>query len=173
MRRHDAALDSQTELEGGGHEEKLEARGFEPSYATFTPIPHYHGDTVRLFLLGAAALLLFASPLYADSLKDQFPFLVFGAFVSVAVAALTDPHKRLSLMADAVVSGVGMTAYAGWGLLGYESADLVAFVLRLAVAAIFLFAFYFSLKTVRAFALGEVGRRDRFGVLSDTDRGDS
>ncbi len=146
-------------------------RGLESSYATFTTIPHYHGDAARGLLLGGAALLLIASPLYADSIHMEFPFMVVGALFAVAAAALTDPHKRLSLMADAVVAGVGMTVYAGWGLLNYDSANPIAFVLRLAVAVIFLFAFYFSLKTVRAFALHEIGREDDFAT-EDKERND-
>ena len=144
-------------------------RGLEPSYATFTSIPHYHGGIVRGLLLGAAAFLLVTSPMYADSISDQFPFLVFGAFMAVIAAAFTDPHKRFSLAADAVVAGVGMIAYSGWALMGYDSSDLLAFVLRAVVAIVFLFAFYFSLKTVRAFALHEVGRHDRFGEISNDD----
>lgn len=163
MRGQHAALDSESEPEGAP------GRAFGPSYPDFTPIPHYHGDKARMFLLGAAALMLFASPLYADSLKDQFWLIVCGALASVAVAAVTDPHRRGSLMADAVVAGAGMAAYAGWGLLGYDPADPVTFVLRLAVAIIFLFAFYFSLKTVRAFLLKEVGRHDRLGELTTND----
>ena len=148
-------------------------RGLEPSYATYNTIPHYYGDVVRGLLLGAAALLLIASPLYADAIRSQFPFLVFGAFCAVTVAAFTDPHKKLSLMADATVAGAGLIVYAGWGLLGYDGVNPTAFVLRLAVAVLFLFAFYFSLKTVRAFALHEVGKDERFVAEENPDRKNS
>lgn len=162
MRRDSGPLDTQV-----NRDDDFGIKGFEPSYATFTSIPHYYGDIVRGLLLGAAALLLISFPLYADSVRTQFPFIIFGAFVAVAVAAFTDPHKRISLMADAIVAGVGMVVYAGWGLLGYDGLNPVAFVLRLAIAVICLFAFYFSLKTVRAFALHEIGKHDRFGEVEE------
>ena len=150
----------------------LSVRGFEPSYATFNPIPHYYGDVARGLLLGAAALSLVASPLYADALQSQFPLLLFGAFAAVTVAAFTDPHRKASLMADAVVAGVGLLVYGNWAVVGYESADPIAFILRIAIGILFLFAFYFSLKTVRAFALHEIGRRDRFGMFEGDTSGD-
>ena len=154
----------------GDPAKEWEIRGLESSYATYNTIPHYYGDVVRGLLLGAAALLLIASPLYADAIRSQFPFLVLGAFCAVTVAAFTDPHKKLSLMADATVAGTGLIVYAGWGLLGYDSVNPVAFVLRLAVAVIFLFAFYFSLKTVRAFALHEIGRGEVFTPEDTADK---
>ena len=141
-------------------EKERVVRGVGPSYATFTPIPHYYGDAVRTLLVGATALLLLASPLYADAIRIEFPFMVLGALIAVAVAAFTDPQKRITLMADSVVAGVGLIVYAGWALLGYDG-NPIAFVLRISVAIIFLFAFYFSLKTVRAFVLHEVGREGR------------
>ena len=50
--------------------------------------------------------------------------------------------------------------YAAWGLFEYDSINPVAFVLRLAIAVILLFGFYFSVKTVRAFMLGQIGKRE-------------
>ena len=148
-------------------------KGLGPSYATFNTIPHYYGDATRGLLLGAATLLLISSPLYADAISTQFIFIVFGAIVTVIAAAFTDPHKRASLMADAVVGGVGLAVYAGWGLMGYSAINPVSLVLRLAIALIFLFAFYFSLKTVRAFALHEIGKEDDFSKVEENGVGEN
>lgn|SRR3989344_4077979 len=166
MRQHDAALDSQTE-----RRDTQGAVGVEPSYASFSPIPHYHGDSARMLLIGAAALMLLASPFYADALRTQFPFLVIGALLTVMAAAFTDPHRRGSLIADAVVSGTGLAVFAGWALMSWDGLDPVSLMFRLVIAVVFLFAFYFSLKTVRAFALHEIGRHDQFGVLSEDKTG--
>lgn len=130
-------------------------RGFEPSYARPTLIPHYYGDAVRELFLGGAALMLVASPLYADSIRTQFTFIVLGAFLAVVFAALTNPRNYWVLCGDAAVSGVGMIFFALWGLIGYDEISPTAFVLRLALALIFLFGFYYSVKTVRAMSLHE------------------
>gem|GEM_PF-5152135 len=134
--------------------------GFEASYAAFTSIPHYYGTVVRQLLLGGTALALLTSPLYADSIQIEFPFEMFGALFAVCAAALTNPRNRYTLMADAIIAGVAMIVYAGWGLLEYQTISPVTFILRVVIAIIFLFAFYFSLKTVRAFAMHQIGVRD-------------
>lgn len=150
------------------HRGNIEPHGFEPSYARWPSVTHYYGDVVRELFLGAAALMLITSPLYADSLSVQFPFIVVGALAVVALAAFTNPHKRWSLMGDCVVAGVGVVVYAVWGLAGYgKIASPIAFVLQIAIALIFLFAFYYALKTVRAFSLHQIGKRDRFDEFQE------
>lgn len=123
-------------------------------------VPHYYGDVSRQCLLGAVALLLLASPLYGDNVRIEFPFEIAGALVIVAFAAFTNPHLRWACMGDAAVSGAGLALYAGWAFFEYDSISPLALVLRLAIALIFLFAFYFSMKTVRSFALHQIGRRE-------------
>lgn len=140
----------------------IEPHGFEPSYAHWPSITHYYGDVVRELFLGGAALMLVSSPLYADALQVQFPFIVVGALVVVALAAFTNPHKQWSCAADCVVAGAAVVVYGMWSLYGYEEVGPIAFVLRLAIAIIFLFAFYYALKTVRAFSLHQIGKQDRF-----------
>ena len=145
-----------------------EPHGLEPSYARWPSITHYYGDVVRELFLGGAALMLVASPLYADSLQMEFPFIVLGSLVAVALAAFTNPHKRLSSIGDCVVSGAIVVIYGVWGLSGYDMINPIAFVLRLAIAVIFLFAFYYALKTVRAFSLHQIGKWDRFDEFQES-----
>ena len=166
MTKGDAAKDY-----GGASERAV--HGFEPSYSSYSTIRHYHGDIARDLLLGAAALSLIASPLYADSLKTQFPLIIAGVLASAVAAGLTDPKRRISATIDAVVSGVALVMYAGWALVNYSGENPVAFVLRMAIAIIFFFAFYFSMKTVRAFSLGEVGAHEREGVVSTHSTGNT
>lgn len=131
------------------------------------PLSHYYGDVARQLMLGAAALMLFASPFYADNLRVEFPFEVFGTLVLVCLAAFTNPLKKSVLTADAIATGVGLTLYQIWALAGYEQSSLVAFVLRECIAVIFLFAFYFSVKTVRAMILHQVGQKDTSTEFGD------
>ncbi len=123
-------------------------------------IPHYYGDAARQLLLGAAALMLIASPLYSNNLRAAFPFIVAGTLIAVAFAALTNPRDIWVSIGNAIVSGVGVIVYATWGIYEYEVINPIAFMLRIAVGVIFLFAFYFSVKTVRAFTLSQIGKRE-------------
>ncbi|MEK7133944.1 MAG: hypothetical protein AAB804_02640 [Patescibacteria group bacterium] len=143
---------------GGGHVDSIwNVAGID----RWPSIPHYYGDAARQLMLGAAALMLIASPLYGNSLRLEFPFIVVGALIAATFAALTNPRDLWVSVGDAVVSGVGVVAYATWGIFEYDVINPIAFVLRLVVGVLFLFAFYFSMKTVRAFLLRQIGRRER------------
>lgn len=144
---------------GGGH---------IPSGPAWPLVPHYYGDFVRQLMLGGAALMLFGAPFYADSLTSEIPFEVFGVLVLVSLAAVINPWKKSVLMATAIATGVGMTVYQTWALYGYAQITATAFVLREALAIIFMFAFYFSVKTVRAMILHQVGKRETVDEFKTT-----
>ncbi|MDO8575781.1 MAG: hypothetical protein Q7R90_00530 [bacterium] len=139
------------------------------THKLWTSIPHYYGDSVRQLLLGAAALMLIFSPLYSDVLRVQFPFIIIGALLAAAFAALMNPRDKWVILGSAVVSGTGLVIYAMWGMYGYKSIDPVAFMLRVVVALIFLFAFYFSMKTLRAFMLHQIGKRETMDEFEDDE----
>ena len=130
-------------------------------------VPHYYGDIVRQLFLGGAALLLFAAPFYADSITSELPYEIAAGLAVVCLAALTNPWKRWVITSDAITAGIIAVVYEWWALTGYDTITPIAFVLRQATAIIFLFAFYFSVKTVRAMALHQVGRREERDEFSD------
>lgn len=123
-------------------------------------VPHYYGDAVRQLMLGASALMLIASPLYGTNLRIEFPFVIVGAIVAASFAALANPRDSWIAVANTVVAGAGLVIYAAWGIFEYDTISTVAFVLRLTIAVVFLFAFYFSMKTVRAFMSHQIGKRE-------------
>jgi len=134
-------------------------------------VPHYYGDLVRDFLLGAAVLMLLAAPFYADNLRAEFPFEVIAAIIFVGLAAMTNPWKKSIIVADAVAAGIVTVVYQIWALNGYSTASNTAFVFREAVSIISIFAFYFSVKTVRAMVLHQIGKRAVPGEFSDAPSG--
>lgn len=141
-------------------QDRFEPFGIEPSYAKLITIPHYYGDVVRALFLFGAALMLLASPLYGNSLRAEFPYEILGAILAVALAALTSPRSRWVMMADAALAAVGTIIFASWGFMENDTISALAFVLRIAIAVISLFAFYYSMKTVRAMSAGLIGKRE-------------
>jgi hypothetical protein len=131
-----------------------------PSYTDWPRVPHYYGDTVQQLFVVGAALMLFAAPFYSGLLSVQLPFEVGGALILAALAALTNPWSRLLMTANAVAAGVGVVIFELWALLNFHSSTGVQFVFREAIALVFLFAFYFSVRTVRTMIFHEIGHRD-------------
>lgn len=130
-------------------------------------IPHYYGDYVRQLFTSVAAILLIGSPFYSSSLGAQLPLEIIGAIVLVGLAAFANPHTRWVFAASAVVSGIGLAIFQMWALSGYEDGTLVQFLIRELLAILFLIAFYFSMKTVRAFAMDTIGKTDEAGEFED------
>ena len=122
-------------------------------------MPHYYGDTVRSLMLAAAALMLVGVPFYGADLRPELPVFVTAMLILVCLAAFTSPRNRAVLIADAIVTGAGMVIFEMWALASYTSIPLSAFALRQTVALLFLFAFYFSGKTIRALVI-ESGSED-------------
>ena len=113
--------------------------------------------------------MLIFSPLYSDVLRQQFPFIIIGALLSAAFAALMNPRDKWVVLGSSIVSGTGLVIYAMWGMYGYKNVEPVAFMLRVLVAIIFLFAFYFSMKTLRAFMLRQIGKRETMDEFEDDE----
>jgi hypothetical protein len=136
---------------------------FEPK------IPHYYGDRVRkLFLLIAAIVLIF-QPMLGGFQTPLFPFELLGSIILVILAALTTPTKQLIMVANAAAAGIGMFTYELTALSAYYAGDTSLFIAREAVAVAFLFALYFSIKTVRAMVLGIIGKRPVTGEFLRRD----
>ncbi len=133
-------------------------------------VPHYYGDTIRQLFIVNAGLILIGAPFYADSLRAELPFEILGALILAGLAALVNPHKKSFLFANAVAAGVGLLFYETWALSQYETSTWTQFVLRELIAIIFLFAFYFSVKTVRAFVLHQIGKSERVGEFDENAR---
>ncbi len=142
---------------------------YQPPPYPFVPfVAHYYGDQIRQLFIGIAGVMLAGAPFYADELRMEFPFEVVGALILVALAALANPHKRFIFIASAVAAGIGTAIYEVWALYSYEDSTWLQFALRQAIASMFLIAFYFSMKTVRAFMLHKVGKHDTAGEFDET-----
>lgn len=156
---------------GGGEPNVGEEAGnpsLPPPFKFMTPgIAHYYGDYVRqIFVVTGAAMLLMA-PFLINRAPALLPFVIGGAIVLVILAALTNPKKVWVVMADALAAGIGIIVFESLALAAYASGNWLAFIALEVVTIAFLFALYYSLKTVRTMMLGQVGKRPTFGEFVD------
>src|SRR3989344_2428276 len=124
-------------------------------------IEHYYGDYVRALFLGAAVLSAVAIPLFGDLLPFGTFAQVGSALLLVLLAGLTNPHSRMLMIYDVVVSGIGVFLLESAAILLYTADTPELFAAREAAALALLFAFYFSVKTLRAMSLGKVGKMEK------------
>jgi|SRR3989338_5143486 len=121
-------------------------------------IPHYYGDIIRQLFLGLVVLMMVGAPFFADNLAVEFPFIIVGSIVIAGLAALTNPVKNWVMYLNVIAAGVGIFMFETTALMAYSAGDLTSFVLRQAIAIVFLFAFYFGVKTLRAMIMGNIGK---------------
>ena len=142
---------------------------YVPIMSPWQNVPHYYGDVVRQCFVLGAIIMLVAAPFYTSNLRAELPFVILGALILVALAALTNPHNKSFVVADAVTGGIVVVIYQAWALFDYQSSTWIQFGLRELVALIFITAFYFSMKTLRAMLLHQVGKREKVGEF-DSDK---
>jgi hypothetical protein len=157
---------------GGGEPNVGEESGTNPSlpppFKFMTPsVAHYYGDYVRqIFVVTGAAMLLLA-PFLINRAPALLPFVIGGSIILVILAALTNPKKVWVLMADSLAAGVGIVVFESLALAAYASGNWLAFIALEVVTIAFLFALYYSLKTVRTMMFRQIGKRPTFGEFVD------
>jgi hypothetical protein len=131
-------------------------------------IAHYYGDPVRWLFLGAAALWFVSLPLFPGVLPTDAALQVAAGVLLVIFAALTNPHKRWIIVGDSIIAGLGLIVFETIAIDQFSTSSWTLFILREALALMFLTALYFSLKTVRAMMLHQIGKEGtRFGEFLD------
>jgi hypothetical protein len=123
-------------------------------------IPHYYGDIVRGLFITIALAILVSSALYSRAISAALLLPIVGSMVLITLAALTNPHSKAIMRLNAVASGVGVVVFEVWALTALSSGTLVGFVLFEATAILFVFAFYFSMKTLRSMLMNLLGKEE-------------
>jgi|SRR3989344_2745505 len=129
-------------------------------------VPHYYGDVARILMLLGAGFALLVIPFSSGFLHDAFILDIIVGLAIVASAALTNPYSKLLAASDTALSGFAVVLFEMDAFQNYQAGELLTFVFYEGISILFVLAFYFSLKTLRAFMLHQVGRRDS---LADFD----
>lgn len=130
-----------------------------PRFSFGPRLAHYYGDSVRSMFLIIAAGMLFLAPFFGSRLPFDVPFEVLGAIAIVCLGAMTSPRRPYVMMANATAAGIGVVYSEIIAIYAYSGGDSLTFVIRELFAVGFLFALYFSVKTLRAMLSGRIGKR--------------
>lgn len=123
-------------------------------------IAHYYGDFVRRIFLGVAIILLLSTPFLADTAVILIPIQIIGAVVLILLSALTNPKNKTIMIADVAASLIGIVALEILALAAYRGGAVMVMIGFQILALAFIYAFYLSVKTLRAMELGQIGKRD-------------
>lgn len=113
------------------------------------PMAHYYGDIVRKLFLTAGVLILLALPFAVAYVPWPAPVLLLVVLAVTMVAGLTNPKQVWVMWLNVAVAGVGLLAFE-WHAIGrVGTPPSWIFVFDQALALIFFFALYYSIKTLR------------------------
>lgn len=116
------------------------------------PLEHYYGDIVRYLFLAAGIIMLITLPLFQSLIETPLMVSITGIAVLGIAAGLTNPQQVVSAVVNFVISIVGFITFAYSATTSFQGKiENDKFILtNIILAAIFIFAIYFSMKTMRS-----------------------
>ena len=123
-------------------------------------IPHYYGDVARMLMIGGIGLMLLGIPFASEFMKAFIPLEIAVSIPLVALAAFTNPWQKIVIVADILFSGAMAMFFEFAVYRSFEEQDLSQFVLYVTIGLLFLLAFYYYVKTIRAMLMHQIGRED-------------
>lgn len=115
-------------------------------------LSHYYGDIVRYLFLGAGLIMVISLPVFDAYIDVPLIISVICIAILGIAAGFTNPKQLVSSVVNFVISVIGFVIFLYTGVYNYQhQIGNDKFVLTtLILAAIFIFAVYFSMKTLRA-----------------------
>lgn len=113
---------------------------------------HYYGNVVRSCFITISILLLGSMLMDKELLGLYLVIGVAGVVALVVLAGLTSPNKKRILYFETIIAGAGFIFFEYAAIIAFQwslTFTDVSFLLRQALAILFLIALYYSTKTIR------------------------
>ena len=123
------------------------------------PVPHYHGDTVRILFLIGGVIILATLPFFKNLLQIGTGFLPVFVILLVLGGAIVNPFQRWIVTIDLIISAAAVILFEYAAVIGFGKDIFFLSVVRQVLAIIFLFALYYSGRTLRAMFMHQIGKK--------------
>lgn len=116
---------------------------------------HYYGDMVRTLFMLAAVVMLFTLPFFNKILPVPLPVSIFMILFLGIFAATTNPKQSWTGIANVIISISSFGIFVYYSVDSYYkySIESLYFWTNQILSVIFLFAIYYSVKTLRGMLL--------------------
>jgi len=131
------------------------------------PVPHYHGDTVQMLFLTGGIIILASLPFFKNLLQAGTSFLPIFVVLLVLGGAIVNPFQRLTVAVNLIIAAIAVILFEYAAVIGFGEDEFILSVIRQSLAIIFLFALYYSGRTLRAMFLHQIGKKN--GQIYDDD----
>lgn len=128
----------------------------EPRRIYSNPIKHYYGDIVRILFVAGAVITILGLPVATRVVGIPAIIPIIMAAILVIAAGITNPAQQFSLELNVGISILFLVVfgYMGWSIYEVQTGGTIAFMYQLN-AILFLFASYFSVKSLRGAVVPE------------------
>ena len=123
-------------------------------------VAHYHGDTVQTLFLIGGIIILATLPFFKNLLQIGTGFLPIFVVLLVLGGSIVNPFQRWIVTVDLIISATAVVLFEYAAVIGYGSDIFFLSVIRQSLAIVFLFALYYSGRTLRAMFMHQIGRKD-------------
>lgn len=116
---------------------------------------HYYGDMVRSLFMLAALVMLITLPFVNDLLPVSLPISILGILFLGIFAAITNPLQIWTTIFNVAISIIAFLIFEYYSIDAYYkfSFQSLLFWTNQILSIIFLFAIYYSIKTLRGMFL--------------------
>lgn len=121
-------------------------------------VPHYYGDIVRMLFLAIAIIMFIGLPSLVNYISPPTIISIVAMLILGLLAGLTNPRFKIDALLNTLTSAVGFIIFGMYAVLTYNQYGVTNwfFMYNFLIGFIFLFAVYFSTKTLR----GSLWRND-------------
>lgn len=113
---------------------------------------HYYGDVVRFLFLLAAVIMLITLPFLNPNLPVPLILSILIILTIGLVAGITNPLQKSTAVITTGISSIALVVFEYYAVTTYLTYSFTSllFIVNQILALIFLFALYYSTKTLRA-----------------------
>lgn len=113
---------------------------------------HYYGDVVRFLFLLAAVIMLITLPFLNPNLPVPLILSILIILTIGLVAGVTNPLQKSTSVITTGISSIALVVFEYYAVTTYLASSFtnLLFIVNQTLALIFLFALYYSTKTLRA-----------------------
>lgn len=110
---------------------------------------HYYGDTVRKLFLAISFVMLVTTPFFQKFINGPVHLSVFVVVILVSLSGLMSPQLKLVKFFSFFVSLAGLFVFGQDAIKNYFIDPWLFEGVTIVLSVLFLFALYFSSKTIR------------------------
>src|SRR3989344_3298708 len=118
---------------------------------------HYYGDLVRFLFMLAAIIMLITLPFLIGKLPVPLYISIMVILAIGVLAGITNPLQKWISILNGLISTAALFVFEYYAVNSFTTSGVktLYFIVNQLLALVFLFALYYSIKTIRAMFLKE------------------